>query len=97
MDALSAQMNGARTIVTKTRAGTLFEIICDNPAAQRSEQIGVRIIHVVHNHWLLPAPLPGFDMESANNNASNAGAKNSSNNIVPSHAWVALNPPDSAA
>ena len=96
MDALSAQMNGARTIVTKTRAGTLFEIICDNPAAQRSEQIGVRIIHAIHNHWPPPDPPPCFVKESANNNARSAGAKNSSNKIVPPHAWVALDPSASA-
>ena len=47
---LSPQINGARTIVIKTRAGTLFDIVCDNPAAQRSEQIGVKIIQAVHNH-----------------------------------------------
>src|SRR5439155_17160093 len=55
IDAFSPQMNGARTIVIKRRAGTLFDSTCDKPAAQRSEQIGVKIIHTVHNHWLLPA------------------------------------------
>jgi len=89
-------MNGARTIVIKTRAGTLFEMVCDNPAAQRSEQIGVKTIQAVHNHWPLPAPAPWPDMELANNSARSAGAKNSSNKIVPLHAWDALNPSASA-
>jgi len=33
------QIKGARIIVIKTRTGTLFDIVCDNPAAQRSERL----------------------------------------------------------
>jgi len=88
-------MTGARTIVIKTRAGTLFDMVCDNPAAQSSEQIGVNNNQAVHNHWLLPGPPPWPDTELANNNASSAGAKNSTNRIVPPQAWDTLNPPDS--
>ena len=89
-------MNGARTIVIKTRAGTLFDIVCDRPAAQRREQIGVIIIHAVHNHWPLPELPPWFDMELANTNARSAGAKNRSNNTLPLQAGDTLSPPVSA-
>src|SRR5437773_11582200 len=87
-------MKGARTIVIKTRAVTLLDMVCDSPAAQRSEQIVVNIIHAVHNHWPPPPPWP--DIERANNNARSDGAKNSNNKIVPRHASDTLNPSVSA-
>src|SRR5256885_37603 len=87
-------MKGARTIVIRTRAVTLFDRVCDSAAAQRSEQIGVNIIHAVHIQWPPPPPRP--DIERANNNARSAGAKNSSNIIVPLHASDTLNPSVSA-
>src|SRR5262245_43841017 len=86
-------MNGARRTVIKTRTGTLFHMVCDKPAAQRIEQIGVTSIQAVQNHCPRPALWP--DIESANSIAISAGAKNSSNKIVPPQAGDTLEPPAS--
>ncbi|PYM11008.1 MAG: hypothetical protein DME18_15240 [Verrucomicrobia bacterium] len=85
-------MKGAKTRVISTRATTLFDRVCDSPAAQRSEQTGVKIFHAVHNHWPRLASPPWPITEWANNKASSAGAKNSNNKIVPRHASDTLNP-----
>jgi len=85
-------MKAAKTTVISTRATTLFDRVFDSPAAQRSEQTGVRIFHAVHNHWPRPASPPWLIMELVNNNARSAGAKNSNNKIVPRHALDTLNP-----
>src|SRR5882724_7650501 len=87
-------MKGAKTMVISTRAATLLDMVCDSPAAQTSEQIGVNTIHTVHNHW--PPPPPWLDIERTNNSARRAGEKNSNNRIVPRHASDTLNPSVSA-